>query len=134
MSCDLDELFTALARSRFRSRFRLGPGELKYLQEKGLEAVLQHAADFIEQRLAPAEPRNDGRQTPWRGHPVFIAQHATGTCCRSCLAKWHHFPRGVELTPEAQDHIVKTIERWLKNAIESSQPPEQLPGELGLFA
>ncbi len=29
-----------------------------------------------------AEPRNDGKQTPFRGHPVFTAQHATATCCR----------------------------------------------------
>src|SRR3546814_7102519 len=49
---------------------------------------------IVEKRLAPAEPVNDGKQTPMRGHPVLIAQHATATCCRSCLAKWHGIPAG----------------------------------------
>src|SRR3546814_17950696 len=90
----LDSLFAGLATSRFRSRFRLGEKEHTYLATRGLPIVLDHAADFVEKRLAPAEPVNDGKQTPMRGHPVFIAQHATATCCRSCLAKWHGIPAG----------------------------------------
>lgn len=113
MSRDLDELFAALARSGFRSRFKLGKQDLKYLQDKGLAAVLAHANDFIAQRLAPAEPKNDGKQTPWRGHPVFVAQHATAACCRGCLAKWHGIPKGVELNDEQRAHVLRVIERWL---------------------
>ncbi len=110
---DLDELFAALARSTFRSRFRPGPKERGYLAEKTLPVVLEHARQFVAQRLAPAEPRQDGRQTPMRGHPAFIAQHATATCCRACLEKWHFIPRGVPLTSEQADYIVVVIERWL---------------------
>ncbi|MCP9485713.1 MAG: DUF4186 domain-containing protein [Gaiellaceae bacterium MAG52_C11] len=40
---------------------------------------------MIAQRVAPAAPRKDGKQTPYRGHPVFVAQHATATCCRTVL-------------------------------------------------
>ena len=80
---------------------------------KGRAAVLEHAATFIAQRLAPAAPANDGKQTPMRGHPVFIAQHATATCCRGCLAKWHGIEQGRELTAEEQAHAVATIARWL---------------------
>jgi hypothetical protein len=90
---DLDSVFARLAESRFRARFRLGQKEQAYLDTKGLGTVLDHAADFIANRLAPAAPPNEGKQTPMRGHPVFIAQHATATCCRSCLAKWHGIPR-----------------------------------------
>ena len=113
MRCDLDELFAALQHSPFRRRQRLGPRELAYLEAKGLPTVLEHAAGFIEQRLAPAKPRNDGKQTPFRGHPVFVAQHATATCCRGCLAKWHGIERGRILTAEEQAHIVAVIGRWL---------------------
>ncbi len=109
-----DDLFRRLARSRFRSRFRLGPKEAGYLETKGREVIGAHASDFVAQRLAPAEPRNDGRQTPMRGHPVFIAQHATATCCRSCLAKWHGIPAGRELSAEEQDHVVGVIMSWLE--------------------
>ena len=110
---DRDELFAALGRSPFRSRFRLGPKERTYLAEKTLPVILDHAGEFIVQRLAPAQPRNDGKQTPIRGHPVFIAQHATATCCRSCLAKWHFIPPGSELTEEQVAYVVGVIERWL---------------------
>jgi hypothetical protein len=76
--------------------------------------VLSHAADFVAARLAPALPPNDGRQTPMRGHPVFIAQHATATCCRGCLAKWHGIRSGRPLEPAEQGHAVAAIGRWLR--------------------
>jgi len=110
----LDEVFDALARSSFRQRQRLGPAERAYLAEKGLDEVLRHAEDFVARRLAPAEPLRDGKQTPWRGHPVFIAQHATATCCRGCLQKYHDIAKGAPLTDEQQAHIVAALERWLR--------------------
>jgi hypothetical protein len=110
---DLDDLFSALARSTFRSRFRLGPKESAYLAEKTLPVVLEHGKKFLQERLAPAEPKNDGRQTPMRGHPIFVAQHATATCCRGCLEKWHRIPRGHELTEEQIDYVVEVLSRWL---------------------
>ena len=118
---DLNTVFSALKGSAFRRRFRLGPVERAYLAKKGLTMVLDHARDFIRDRLAPAEPRNDGKQTPMRGHPVFIAQHATGTCCRSCLAKWHGIAEGHELTADEQAHAVAAIRRWLVAASEQSR-------------
>jgi len=111
---DLDLVFTRLASSHFRSRFRLGDKERIYLADRGLLAVLDHARDFIAKRLAPAEPLNDGRQTPMRGHPVFVAQHATATCCRSCLEKWHGIPAGRPLSAEEQEHVVSAIQRWIE--------------------
>ena len=77
------------------------------------EILAAHARDIIARRLAPAQPAKDGKQTPYRGHPVFIAQHATGTCCRSCLEKWHHIPKGAELTQEQQDYVVDVIVSWI---------------------
>jgi hypothetical protein len=112
----LDDVFTRLAGSPFRRRFRLGPKERDYLAAKGMETILDHARDFISRRLAAAEPANDGKQTPMRGHPVFIAQHASATCCRSCVAKWHGIAAGRPLTQAEQAHLVAAIERWLAEA------------------
>lgn len=117
LSCnmrDLNMVFASLARSRFRSRFRLGTAELAYLKDRGLPVILTHAADFVAKRLATAEPANDGKQTPMRGHPVFIAQHATATCCRSCLHRWHAIPKGRPLTQCERSHIIAAIARWLE--------------------
>ena len=112
---DLDDLFAALPKSPFRNRFRLGPKERAYLAEKTLPVVLEHGRKFLHERLAPAEPKNDGRQTPMRGHPIFIAQHATATCCRGCLEKWHRISRGKELTEEQIEYVVAVLSRWLKS-------------------
>jgi len=112
-----DEVFPKLAQSPFRARFRLGPKERAYLDDRGMIVVLEHAADFIAKRLAPSQPANDGKQTPMRGHPAFIAQHATATCCRGCLAKWHGIPRERELDATEQRHVVAAIERWLLHGL-----------------
>jgi Domain of unknown function (DUF4186) len=111
---DQDDLFVALQKSSFRRRFALGTKERAYMAGKGLSTVLEHAREFVAQRLAPALPTRDGRQTPLRGHPAFVAQHATATCCRSCLAKWHGIPAGQPLSAEEQAHVVSAIARWLE--------------------
>ena len=110
-------VFPRLAGSSFRSRFQLGPKERTYLEDRGIAAVLEHATDFVAKRLSPAVPANDGKQTPMRGHPAFIAQHATATCCRSCLAKWHGIPAGRALSDHEQPHVVGAPGRWLKSGL-----------------
>ena len=122
----LERLFEALARSRFRSRFGLNAADARYLAEKGLPAVLGHAADFIAGRLAPAAPASDGKQTPMRGHPAFVAQHATASCCRSCLAKWHKIPAGRPMTEAEQARVLAAIEQWLRaQPLPDLAPPDQ---------
>jgi hypothetical protein len=120
MNRNLDEVFAALEGSSFRRRFQLRGKELDYLRNKGLPVILEHAADFIEKRLAPALPLNDGKQTPMRHHPVFIAQHATATCCRGCLQKWHRIPKGRPLEADEQQYVVEVIRRWLESQEKSS--------------
>lgn len=111
---NLEQLFKGLQQSKFRSGFKLNQKDLAYLQAKGLDVVLTHAEDFVAKRLAAADIPNDGKQTPMRGHPVFVAQHATATCCRSCLQKWHSIPQGKMLTQDEQAYIVMVIAYWLQ--------------------
>jgi predicted Fe-S protein YdhL (DUF1289 family) len=122
---NLNELFAQLARSKFRNRFRLRESELSYLNQKGLEEVLAHASQFIEQRLARAYPVNDGKQTPFRNHPVFVAQHATATCCRGCLQKWHGIKQGRELSAEEKQYILSVLRRWLSSTTTSDPSGHQ---------
>ena len=104
-----------LQKSDFRRRFHLSPQERAYVQEKGIDTITDHARDFIAKRLAPAQIPNDGKQTPMRGHPVFVAQHACACCCRGCLEKWYHIPSGKELTPEQQEGIVRLLMAWIRH-------------------
>ena len=111
LKIDLDQ---RISESRFRSRFKLKEKEFSYIEEKGLDVVRSHAMDFVEKRLAPADIPNDGKQTPMRGHPVFIAQHATATCCRGCLEKWHGIPKGRELTEQQKMYVVDVLMHWIE--------------------
>ena len=108
-------MLETLKRSQFRSRFTLRGKELLYLREKGIDKIMDHARSFIDERLAPADPPKDGRQTPTRNHPVFIAQHATASCCRKCLMKWHGIPaRAHALTEEEKDYVLSLLRKWME--------------------
>lgn len=116
-SARICEKLEALSGSRFRASFHLRKQQRRYIDEKGLDTIVRHACDFIRLRLAPAHIPNDGKQTPMRGHPVFIAQHATGTCCRKCLSKWHGIEPGNTLTQQQQHYIVNLIMAWIRKEI-----------------
>ncbi len=118
---DLEELFSALANSTFRQKFHLQRKDMEYLHSKGLNTILVHAEDFINKRLSSAFPTNDGKQTPFKGHPVFVAQHATACCCRGCLAKWHKIPLGRPLSANEKNYILAVLERWLDKALRDSE-------------
>jgi hypothetical protein len=103
--------------SKFRSKFKLTEKERQYIQDKGIDTIRQHAIDFIKTRIAPQYPKNDGKQTPMRGHPVFVAQHATATCCRGCIQKWHGIKKGTVLNDQEIDLLVGLVMGWIKGQI-----------------
>ena len=109
----IDEALEKLEKSKFRSGFYLTKKEQQYLEEKGVDVIRSHAEDFIRQRLAPADPLNDGKQTPMHGHPAFKAMHATACCCR-CLNKWYKVPLHKELSETEQEKIVNLLMAWIE--------------------
>lgn len=115
------QLFERLAVSKFRSSFHLKENDFAYIEKKGLAVIEDHARDFIAKRETPAWIPNDGKQTPMKGHPVFIAQHATATCCRECIRKWHKIKPGRELSLIQQEYLVEVIMTWIKNEITRKQ-------------
>ena len=114
----VEQTLERLGKSSFRAKFHLKDKDIKYIEEKGMETIERHASDFIRTRLAPENIFNDGKQTPMRGHPVFIAQHACACCCRGCLNKWYHIPTSRELTLDEQSRIVKLLMSWIKKEYE----------------
>ena len=112
------QLFERLGNSKFRSSFHLKQADKEYVRGKCMEMIRQHARDFIAKREAPAVIPNDGKQTPMRGHPVFIAQHATATCCRECIRKWHKMQPGRELSQIQQEYLVAVIMTWIEKEMD----------------
>lgn len=115
---DKDFMLSILSKSKFRSGFHLRKFMKEYIDEKGIDVIKSHAYDFISKRIAPKYINNDGKQTPYKGHPVFIAQHACACCCRGCLEKWYQIPKGRELTKDEIDYIVDILITWIKNDYE----------------
>jgi hypothetical protein len=113
----IDTTLSKLRRSDYRSKFKLKGKDLDYLKSKGLDTILQHGLDFLNSRLAAANPKNDTKQTPYKGHPIFIAQHATATCCRKCLEQWHNIECGKELNENDKQYIIAVWKRWLLSQV-----------------
>lgn len=116
---DYDLILDRLNKSNFRKSFYLKKKDIEYINKKGIETIKNHAYDFIKKRLAPSIILNDGKQTPMKGHPVFIAQHATACCCRECLFKWHKIEKDRELMPIEIDFIVGLIMEWINRQIKN---------------
>ena len=114
----IEEALNKLEKSKFRASFRLTKKEREYLRKKGLDVMRRHAEDFVRQKLTPAEPVNDGKQTPMHGHPVFKAMHGTACCCRGCLNKWYKVPLHKELSPAEQEKIVNLLMAWIERNAE----------------
>ena len=112
---ELKKLLNRLDHSKFRSSFHIAKKYKDYCNEKGLDVIEQHARDFISKRIAPAVILNDGKQTPMKGHPVFIAMHACACCCRGCLNRWYHVEKGIPLTGIQQEKIVNLLMLWIEN-------------------
>ena len=112
---DPEQMIKRLRTSPFRHRFRLLEKEKNYLANRGLEEIMEDGREFVEKRIGPAHPKNDGKQTPMRNHPVFIAQHATASCCRKCLEKWHKIPQGNALSEEEKGYVLKLIRAWIED-------------------
>ena len=110
----IDQALDKLQTSRFRAKFHLTQKDRDYIMEKGMDTIRIHAEDFIAKRLAPADIPNEGKQTPMRGHPVFLAQHACACCCRGCLEKWHGIKAGVPLTEEQQAYVADVLMEWIR--------------------
>ena len=107
-----------LNKSRFRSSFHLNKKMKEYVYEKGIDKINQDGIELITKRLAPSDIPNDGKQTPMKQvHPIFIAQHACACCCRGCLEKWYHIPKGRELTKEEIINIVDILMEWISREI-----------------
>ncbi len=123
----IDRRLEALSKQRFRASFHLRGRDRATVELRGMEAIERAAGELIERRLAPAAPLNDGKQTPYRGHPVFVAQHATATCCRSCLARNHSIAPGAELTADEQSYVVEVICRWIERDFEEGSGGRRAP-------
>ena len=106
--------------------FHLNLKDSKYYASYGTPFIRQHAKKIIRDRLSAASPNRDGKQTPYRNHPVFVAQHFTKTCCRTCIQKKHKIKKGKKLSRTEQSRLVAIIMRWLVSRQGYSRGKQQM--------
>lgn len=107
-----EKVLSRLSRSKFRSGFELSEKDKEYIEKKGLEELRKQIRDILKKRVRICGT-NDGKQTPWKGHPVFVAQHGTGTCCRKCIKMWHGIPKDKVLDVKEIEYLSGLIEAWI---------------------
>lgn len=96
MADQITTAFTTLKKSEFRSRFKMTNKDRHYIHTKGIDTIRSHAVDFITTRLAPAFPKDDGKQTAMKG----ASRLAYFNLYRPCLVQ------GDLQTMEILDHII----------------------------
>lgn len=118
---NVDYMLYKLSKSKFRSSFHLRKYMIDYINNKGIDVIKDHTKDFINQKIGPAFPKNDGKQTPTKNHPSFIAMHACACCCRSCLEKWHHIEKGRALTSAEKEYLTNLVMEWIVQELKRNE-------------
>lgn len=114
----IDQTLFHLAKTKYRRQYVLSPKLKEYCRQTGMEKLRRKAFEIVREKVSSPYYKGEGRQTPLDGHPIYIAMHATGTCCRTCLEVWHSIVSGRRLTEKDIIYIVDTIMEWIKRQLE----------------
>ena len=128
---DAAHTFEALQHELIRHHFfhkEIDEGADRHARRKGRLALFEAVETRLTKYLAPAKPPRDGYQTPLTGNAIYYAQHATATCCRTCLEYWHAIPKGRPLTAEEFGYCQALIELFLDQRLPGlSESPTKVP-------
>jgi hypothetical protein len=106
------DVFKRLKKSSICNKFTLKEHEWNYLANRGLDAVLLEGRSIIIHRFSEDDSNHNCKNSPLRHHPVLVALHATGCCCRSSLFKWHGVDKEMELREKDIFYILLIIKEW----------------------
>lgn len=117
---DAAHTFEALQHELIRHHFfhrLVDDSAMRHAQRKGRIALKEAARHRLLKYLAVAAPPRDGRQTPMEGNTIYYAQHATATCCRTCLEYWHDIPKGRSLTSKEFEYCAALVDLFLDHKL-----------------
>jgi hypothetical protein len=118
---DFDYLREALEKELIRHEFwRIDiPDHVRALALKPRRPFDEMLERNVAARIRPpaAQIFRDGTQTPFPHSPeariYHYGQHATGTCCRQCLAYWHGIAADVALGKRELDYAFGLVRRYV---------------------
>lgn len=113
---DASFTFEALKNELIRHHFwhqTIDQRAMNHALRKGRLQLNEAARQRIEKSIATAGNPRDGRQTPFEGNSLFYGQHATATCCRTCVEYWHGIPKSHDLSDDEIDYLHALLVRFL---------------------
>ena len=100
---DAEHTFSELRLEMIRHHFwhlKIDEKARNHALRKGRIALEAALGKRLASSVGPELPYKDGAQTPMSGNIIFYAQHATASCCRTCIEYWHGIPKGRLLSPD----------------------------------
>lgn len=113
---DVDYTFSALKCELWRHYYwhvDIDQKAINHAKRKGLIELKEAVYHRLQKYVGPAKPNYDGRQTPKSGNLIFYAQHATATCCRTCIEEWHGISKGQKLTEDQIKYFTELIMKYI---------------------
>jgi hypothetical protein len=117
---DVDHTFSELRHEFIRHHFwhvEIDEKAKNHALRKGRIALISSIPTRIANSVAAELPYRDGRQTPFRDNVLHYAQHATASCCRTCIEYWHNIPKGRPLTEPEQEYLGSLMARYIEDRL-----------------
>lgn len=98
---------------------KINPKAILRAKKRGLKAIRERAKQIVSKKIGhPPVSRWDYRNCPQEGTEVIeYGRHATATCCRPCLERWHNIPQNAFLTEEQIKYCVDLVELYVKDRV-----------------
>lgn len=107
------DIFRRLNCSKVCCKFKLKDDQWDYLAKRGFDSILLEGRTLIVKIFSEEAKHHSCKVAPVQNHPIFTALHATGTCCRSSLEKWHKIPKNKELREKDIFYILLVVKEWI---------------------
>ncbi len=125
---DVKNTFAAMKTEWIRHQYWHRPIDrlaVAYAFKLGRKRLKERLRKLIWDRVghAPAsELYRDGYQTSWGTTPagpniLYFAQHATASCCRSCVAEWHGISKDRSLRESELDYLTALAMLYIEDRL-----------------
>lgn len=114
------DILDRLAKSKFRSRFKLRAKELKYIKDKGLDTIRSHACDFIRDRVAPLNLQMMANKPQCENTRYLSLSTQPPPVAAAVSKNGISSPQHRELTQSEQEYLVSIIMEWINRQINSN--------------
>jgi hypothetical protein len=115
---DVDYTFHALKFELIRHVYwhrNIDERAMNYAKRKGKLGLIETAEHFLRKYIAKPADAFSSISTSMDGNPIHYAQHATATCCRRCIEKWHGIPPDRYLQEDEILYFLRLVQLFIND-------------------